>query len=66
MIRVSENLKKAVKRDDRPDYEIARLAGMGQAKLSQFINNMVVVHEKDPRVIAIGNIVGVNPEDCFA
>ena len=62
---VSQKLINAVKLHDGPAYEIAKKVGIHQSKISQFLNNIIPVEKGDSRVIAIGKIVGVSPDDCF-
>lgn len=62
---VSEKLKNAVRTSKDKGYIIAQSAGVHPSMLSQIINDILNVKENDPRVIAIGKVVGVSPEDCF-
>ncbi len=62
---VSGKLKNAVLTSEHKGYIIAQLAGVHPSMLSQLINNILNVKEDDPRVIAIGKVVGINPEECF-
>lgn len=62
---VSKKLKDAVQTDRRKDYVIAATAGLHPSMLSQLINNILTVKDGDERVIRIGEVIGVGPEDCF-
>ena len=62
---VSKRLRAGVKLSRRRQYEIARLAGLHPTILSKIINGAEPVKFNDPRVIAIGLVVGLQPEECF-
>ncbi len=62
---VSQKLKDAVKTSIDMHYVVAKKAGLSQSSMSQLLRGIVEHQENDPRVIAIGKVVGVSPEDCF-
>ena len=62
---VSHKLISAVKLGSEPAYRIAQKANIGPSTLSQLICGIVKVKPQDPRVIAVGRVVGLSPEDCF-
>jgi len=65
MVRVSKKLRLAVKTSPHKDYKIANAARMHPSTLSQIINGIIRVHENDDRVIRIGKVLGLKPEECF-
>ena len=62
---VSKRLRNAVKLDDRRGYVIAHEAGVCPSTLSRLINGIEIVRPGDPRVIAIGRVLGIPPDECF-
>ena len=68
-VRVSSRLRLALLKarcDGRRQYQIAHDAGVHPVVLSSLVNDIRPVQPNDPRVIAIGRVVGVEPEDCFS
>ena len=64
-ITVSLKFKVAVKLGDRPAYRYAQEGGIDPTVLSKLMNGISRVHENDPRVIAVGQVLGLQPEECF-
>ena len=62
---ISKRLRYSVKLDDRRGYVIAHEAGMAPSTLSRLINGIEIVRPGDPRVIAIGHVLGIPPDECF-
>ena len=62
---VSKKLKAAVKLSDKKLYVIAHEAGMHPSMLSNIINEALNIKDNDERVIKIGKVLGLEPEDCF-
>jgi transcriptional regulator with XRE-family HTH domain len=46
-------------------YDVARAAGLHPTTLSTLLNDIVPLKENDPRVLAIGRVLGVPDADCF-
>jgi hypothetical protein len=65
MILVSEKLKAAIKLNRKPAYQIAWLAEINPNVLSKLINGIERVRPNDPRIISVGKVLGVAPEECF-
>jgi len=65
MISVSQKFKAAVKLGNQPAYRRAQEAGIGPTVLSKLMNGICKVQESDPRVIAVGRVLGLQPEECF-
>jgi len=62
---ISRKLKNAVKLSDKRSYQIAFEAGLHPSTLSKIICEIEKVKQGDQRVIRIGNILGLQPEECF-
>lgn len=65
MIRVSKKLKAALKLHEQPAYKIAHRAGINPNTLSKLIHGIDRIRPADPRVIAVGKVLGVQASDCF-
>jgi transcriptional regulator with XRE-family HTH domain len=65
MLSVSKKLKIAVKLSDVPSYEIARQANLDPSTLSKLICGIANIKPQDHRVLAIGQVLGIPPEECF-
>lgn len=63
---ISDQLFNAVKLARRPAYRIALEAGINPSTLSRLLHGAERVRPGDGRVIAVGEIVGLTPEECFA
>jgi hypothetical protein len=62
---ISEKLKAAIKLNDIPAYKIAHQAEIDPTTLSKLLCGIIKVKHGDPRVIAVGKILGIPAEDCF-
>ena len=65
MIRVSRKFIEAVKLADQPAYRIAQRAGIDSALLSKILHGNGKIWPNDRRVLAVGKILGLDPDDCF-
>ena len=65
MAAISEKLRIAVKLSDSRSYKIAHRAGLHPSTLSRIICRIENVKQDDPRVIAVGAVLGLPPSDCF-
>ena len=63
---VSRKLIVAVKLSTLKGYQIAHRAGLHPATLSKIINGIERVKPNDPRVIAVGRVLGLEPDQCFS
>ena len=63
--KVSRQLFVAVRLSPRKGYEVAREAGLHPSVLSRLIHNAEPIRSMDPRVIRIGRVLGLGPEECF-
>ena len=62
---VSQKLKIALKLNDTPAYKIAQNAGIDPSVLSKLTCGVVKVKPRDSRVVAVGKVLGIPPEECF-
>ena len=65
MIKVSKRFFEAVKLGDRPAYKIAWEADLHPVIFSKMHCRYDRIWPNDRRVIAIGKILGLEPEECF-
>ncbi len=62
---VSQKFIAALKLNPMPAYKIAWAAGVNPTMLSKLINGIEKVKPDDPRVIAVGRMLDVPPQECF-
>jgi hypothetical protein len=62
---ISSKFKKTIKLNDEPAYRIAHQAGLDPNTLSKIICGIVKVKFGDPRVVAVGRILGISENECF-
>jgi len=65
MLFVSDKLKAAVKLSNFPSYEIAHQANLDPSTLSKLICVIAKIKDQDRRVIAVGRVLGIPPDECF-
>jgi len=65
MTTVSQQFLIRLKLNDLPAYKIAQRAGVNPTTLSKLINGIDRVRPKDPRIIAVGEIIGLGESECF-
>ena len=65
MTKASEKLIVAVKLNETRAYKIAHKADLHPSTLSKIICGICHIKENDPRVIKIGAVLGLSPEECF-
>ena len=65
MLRISEKLWVAVRLSRLKGYEIANQAGIHPATLSRLLWEIKTVRPNDPRVVAVGKVLGLHSEECF-
>lgn len=66
MSEISDRFKIAVKLSPTPAYKLAQLAGLDPSTLSKLTCGIVKVKANDPRILAVGRVLGLQPEDCFS
>jgi hypothetical protein len=62
---VSREFKVAVKMADVPAWRIAYAAGVHPNVLSKIMSGAIRVKPGDARVVRVGGIIGLTPEECF-
>lgn len=62
---VSQKLIVAIKLNRKPAYKIAWDAGVNPTMLSKLINGIERPKFNDPRIIAVGRVLNIPPEECF-
>lgn len=68
-VRVSQKLKLAIltaRCEGRRQHAIAKAAGLHPQVLSNLITDVRPVYPNDPRIVAVGRVLGLEPADCFA
>ncbi len=50
---------------ERPQYRTAQLAGVDPVRLSKLITGAELIKPQDSRILAVGAVLGLRPEDCF-
>lgn len=64
-VSVSERFLDALRKYHDRAYRVWRSAGVDPTTGSKLIHGAYLVHENDPRIIAVGKILGLKPLDCF-
>lgn len=62
---VSKEFKMAVKTSPYKGYQIAHKAKIHPSTLSKIICGIEKIKKNDFRVIAVGRVLGLKPDDCF-
>jgi hypothetical protein len=62
---VSQKLIVAIKLNPSPAYKIAWAAGINPTMLSKLINGIERPRPGDQRIVAVGKVLGISPEECF-
>jgi hypothetical protein len=55
----------AVKLADRPQWRIAAESGVNANTLSKLMSGSLRVKSGDERVVRVGRVLGLAPEECF-
>jgi len=65
MTTVSQQFLIRLKLNELPAYKLAQRAGVNPSKLSKLINGIDRVRPRDPRIIAVGKVMGLAESECF-
>ena len=65
-MKVSQQFLIRLKLHESPAYKIAQQAGINPSTLSRLIHGIDPVRRGDERIVAVGRVLGVPPEQCFA
>ncbi len=63
---VSRQLLIELKLNEKPQYKIAMQAGIHPNMLSKLVNGAIPIRPGDERVIRVGEVLGLSPEEVFA
>ncbi len=64
-MQISQKLRAAIKLSPVRMYRLAQQAGLHPSTLSKLLNGIVPVRPGDPRVVRLGALLGLDPEDLF-
>jgi hypothetical protein len=56
----------ALKLSSLREYRVAQLAGIHPSTLSQLLNGITPAKPNDPRIVAVGRVLGLTPDECFS
>ncbi|MCK5509147.1 MAG: hypothetical protein KAI50_11600 [Desulfobacterales bacterium] len=62
---LSLKFKLAIKTSPYKAYEIAHKSGLHPSTLSKLVCGIEKVKERDSRVLKVGKVLGIKPEECF-
>ena len=65
MIKPSQQFLIRLKLHESPAYKIAQEAGINPNTLSRLINGIDPVRHGDERIVAVGQVIGLSPSECF-
>ena len=64
-VMVSERLRIAIFLHHMKGYQIAQQAGLHPTTLSKLLHGIEKVKPGDPRILKVGEVVGVPGDECF-
>jgi len=64
-MQVSDEFVVAVKLNPTPSYRIAQAANLDPSVLSKLLHGITRIKPNDPRVIRVGEVVGLPAHRCF-
>ena len=62
---ISDKLRFAVKTSNERQYSLAHQIEITPSQLSSWLNGIVDPRVGDPRIVALGRLVGVRADECF-
>ncbi len=62
---ISEKFRIALKTSPVRMYRLAQQAGLHPSSLSKFVNGIAPVKVDDPRLLRLGALLGLRPEELF-
>ncbi len=65
MTTISQQFLIRLKLNELPAYKIAQRAGVNPSTLSRLIHGIDKVRPSDPRIIAVGKVMGLSQSACF-
>jgi hypothetical protein len=64
-MKISPKLRASIKLSETAEYKIAFKAGLHPSTLSRLVNGAQEIFPQDPRVVAVGKVLGLTPPECF-
>ncbi len=64
-MRISKKLRIAIKLSPVRMYRLAQRAGLHPSTLSKLINGIMPVKPGDPRILRLGTLLGLTPDELF-
>ena len=64
-MKISQTFIIRLKLHSDPAYRIAQMAGVNPTTLSKLINGAEPVRKDDDRILRVGRILGLEPEEVF-
>ena len=64
-MKLSKKFIAAVKLSEQRSYKLAMLGGLNPSTLSKLVCGIEKAKPNDPRIISVGKVLGLQPEDCF-
>jgi len=65
MSKISRTFIVELKLHSEPAYRLAQKAGVNPATLSKLIHGIERVRENDDRILRVGRILGLDPDEVF-
>jgi transcriptional regulator with XRE-family HTH domain len=62
---ISQKLKAAIKLSPVRAYKIAQEACLDPSTLSKIVCGIIKIKPGDSRIIRVGQILGIQPDECF-
>ena len=62
---ITDKLRIAVKTSPTRQYRLAHEIDVHPSVLSSWLNGIVYPRADDPRIVKLGRLVGVPPDECF-
>ena len=64
-MKISQTFIIRLKLHSKPAYRIAQMAGVNPTTLSKLINGAEPIRSSDDRILRVGRILGLEPEEVF-
>jgi hypothetical protein len=58
-------IQSAARQPGRRQYQLARAVGIHPVTLSDLMRGARDVERGESRIVALGNLLGIHPDDCF-
>lgn len=62
---ISQKLRVAIKLSEKRAYKIAQEADLHPSTLSKLLNGIERARRNDPRVLRVGEVLGIPENECF-